>query len=120
MLGVVLDESALFPSEESAQPEIEILRACVPALLTTKGLVVGVSTPYGQRGLLFEKYRDALGKDDAEVLVVKGGSTTFNPTLDQAQIDKELAADPEANKAEYEALFRSDLSAYVDRATVEA
>jgi len=27
MLGVVLDESALFPSEESAQPEIEILRA---------------------------------------------------------------------------------------------
>jgi hypothetical protein len=62
MLGVVLDESALFPSEESAQPEIEILRACVPALLTTKGLVVGVSTPYGQRGLVFEKYRDALGR----------------------------------------------------------
>jgi len=58
MLGVVLDESALFPSEESAQPEIEILRACVPALLTTKGLVVGVSTPYGQRGLVFEKYRE--------------------------------------------------------------
>ena len=82
--------------------------------------MVGVSTPYGQRGLVFEKYRDALGKDDAEVLVVKGGSTTFNPTRDQAQIDKELAADPEANKAEYEALFRSDLSAYVDRATVEA
>ena len=120
MLGVVLDESALFPSEESAQPEIEILRACVPALLTTKGLVAGVSTPYGQRGLVFEKYRDALGKDDAEVLVVKGGSTTFNPTRDQAQIDKELAADPEANKAEYEALFRSALSADVDRATVEA
>ena len=106
LLAVVLDESALFRSDESANPDFEILRACVPALLTTKGMVIGISTPYGQRGLLFERHRDHFGKDGDDVLVVQGASTTFNPTLDQGQIDKELAADAEANRAEYLAEFR--------------
>ena len=50
LLAVVLDETALFRDEASAQPDIEIYRACVPALLTTKGMMVGISTPFGQRG----------------------------------------------------------------------
>jgi hypothetical protein len=112
---VVLDETALFRDEASPQPDIEIYRACVPALLTTKGMMVGISTPFGQRGLLFERYRDYFGRDDDEVLVVKGSSTKLNPTLDQGWIDAELARDPEANKAEYSAEFRTALSAYIDR-----
>ena len=119
LLAVVLDETALFRDEASAQPDIEIYRACVPALLTTKGMMVGISTPFGQRGLLFERYRDYFGRDDDEVIVVEGSSTKLNPTLDQGWIDAELARDPEANKAEYSAEFRTDLSAYIDRATVE-
>jgi hypothetical protein len=119
LLAVVLDETALFRDEMSAQPDVEILRACVPALLTTKGMVIGISTPYGQRGLVFEKYRDHFGQDDDTVLVVKGSSTQFNPTLDLEQIKREIASDPLANRAEYEAEFRADMCAYVDRATVE-
>ena len=98
LLAVVLDETALFRDEASAQPDIEIYRACVPALLTTKGMMVGISTPFGQRGLLFERYRDYFGRDDDEVLVVKGSSTKLNPTLDQGWIDAELARDPEAEQ----------------------
>lgn len=52
--------------------------------------------------------------------MVKGSSLALNPTLDQGWIEAELARDPEANKAEYAAEFRTDLAAYIDRATVEA
>ena len=84
LLAAVLDETSMWRSEESAAPDVEVLRAIVPALMTTKGMIVGISTPYAQRGLLFEKYRDHFAKDDADTLVIKGSSTAFNPTLDQA------------------------------------
>ena len=115
LIAVILDEAALFRSEESSNPDVEILRACMPGLLTTRGMAVVISTPYGQRGLVFEKYRDHYGKPGDDVLVLKGSSMQFNQTLDRVQIDKEIAADPEGNLAEYEAQFRSDLAAYISR-----
>ena len=46
------------------------------------GMLIGISSPYAQRGLLFSKHRDCFGKDDAKVLVVQAGTKTFNPTID--------------------------------------
>ena len=119
LVACVMDETAQWRDELSALPDVEALRAVVPALLTTKGLVIGISTPYGQRGLLFEKFRDFYGKSDPDTLVIKGSTTTFHPIVDHAQIERELAEDPEGNRSEYLADFRSDLSAYCDRAVVE-
>jgi hypothetical protein len=119
LLAIVLDEAAQFRSEESAVPDIEIWRAAIPGLLTSRGMAIAISTPYGEQGLVYEKHRDNFGKDSDDVLVVKGSSMQFNPTLDEAQIAKELAADPEGARAEWEAEFRANLSAYIDRASLE-
>jgi len=118
LLAAILDETALWRSEESSLPDVEAFRALLPALMTTRGMIVGISTPYSQRGLLFERFRDYFGKDDDDVLVVKGSTARFNPLADTIWINKQLADDPEANKAEFLAEFRGDWSAYVDRETV--
>ena len=85
LVACVMDETAQWRDELSALPDVEALRAVVPALLTTKGLVIGISTPYGQRGLLFEKYRDFYGKSDPDTLVIKGATTTFHPIVDASK-----------------------------------
>ena len=38
----------------------------------------------------------------------------MNPTIPQALIDRDMAADPEAAGSEWEAEFRSDLASFLD------
>jgi len=52
--------------------------------------------------------------------VVLGTSLQFNPTLDQAEIDRQLALDPEKAGAEYLSQWRDDLTNFLDRMLVEA
>jgi hypothetical protein len=87
--------------------------------MTTKGLTIGISSPFAERGLLWERYRDFYAKDDPDTLIIKGGTLAFNPTLSAEDIDKELALDPEGGKAEWLGEFRANLSAYIDRASLE-
>lgn len=119
LLAAVFDEAAFWRSEESSMPDIETYRAVLPALATTGGMLVGISSPYAQRGLLFEKHRASFGRDDANVLVVQGGTAVFNPTLDASVIEQAEREDPESAQAEWHAQFRGDLSLLVDRAAVE-
>jgi hypothetical protein len=57
---------------------------------------------------------------DDGVLVVQGKSATFNPQLSEAAIAQAVADDPEGNRSEYEAEFRSDLAAFLDDETIDA
>lgn len=118
--AVVLDECAFWRSEESATPDVETYAALVPAMVTLPGaMLIGISTPYRRSGLLFEKWRQHFGKSDDDVLVVRGASRLFNPTLPLAIIDKALDRDPEAARAEWLAEWRSDLADFVSRAAVD-
>jgi hypothetical protein len=119
LLAVIADESAFWRDETSSQPDIEIYRACTPALAASGGMWVGISSPYSQRGLLYAKHRAAFGKSDPLCLVVQGPTTAFNATIDLSIIAAADAEDSEAAQAEWHGLFRGDLSSYVDRAVVE-
>jgi len=121
-VAVVASESAFWHSDEtSANPDSEILGAIRPALLTTKGLLVQISTPYARKGELFEAYHRHFGtKGDGRTLVVQGPSIAFNPTLDAAEIERAYAEDPEAASAEYGGEFRNDLRAFVTRDVIMA
>jgi len=114
LLCAIFDEISYWRSDESANPDVETYRAVLPSLATTAGLLIGISSPYRRRGLLHDKHRDAFGQDDDDVLVVQGASTLFNPTLDNHVIDRARQSDPEAARAEWDAEFRSDLSAFLD------
>jgi hypothetical protein len=120
LLAVVGDETSYWRDVDSAQPDVEIYRACMPALAASKGLWVGISTGFRRLGLLYQKWRDHYGQDGDDVLVVQGASSTFNPSLDLGMIERAKAADPEAAESEWGGGFRADISAFLDDPTVEA
>jgi len=116
----VLDEVAFYRDEGSASPDIETYNAIMPGMVTLPGaMLVGISSPYRKSGLLYAKDRDHYGRDSDDVLVVGGPSIAFNPTLDQREIDKSMAADPAAGRSEWLGLYRDDVASYLDRDLVE-
>lgn len=118
LLCVLMDELAFYRADNSASPDVEVYRAAVPGLATTGGMVIGFSSPYARRGLLYDKWRKHYGKP-GDVLVVQGGTLDFNPTLDRRVIDDALEDDPEAAKAEWLGRFREDVEAFVSRAVLD-
>src|SRR5262245_5474810 len=103
LLAAIIDEVAFLRDETSSIPDIEVYRALLPALATTGGMLVGISTPYRRTGLLYQKHRDFYGIDDADVLVVAGNAKRFNPTIDVSIIERARASDPESARAEWDA-----------------
>ena len=116
----IFDEVAFWRDESSANPDEEVYAALLPSLATIpNALLVGISTAYRRSGLLFTKFHDHYGQNDPDVLVVKGESRQFNPTLPQSVIEKALARDPDAARAEWLSEWRTDLADFVDRIVVE-
>jgi hypothetical protein len=118
LVACVFDEAAFWRDESSAAPDVEMYRAVRPALVTTAGMLIGISTPYRKAGLLYQKHKQHFAVD-GDVLVVQGASEVFNPTLEAVALAEERAADPAAAVSEWDAQFRADLSAYLDDATVD-
>jgi phage terminase large subunit-like protein len=66
IVGAICDEIAFWPSEDSANPDTEILNALRPAMATVPGaLLLCISSPYARRGALWEAYRAHYGQEDA-------------------------------------------------------
>ena len=102
LLAVVGDETSFWRDETSAQPDVEIFRACAPALAASRAVIwIGISTGYRKIGLLYQRWRDHFGHDSDDVLVVQGPSSQFNPSLDLGMIERANAADPEAAETEW-------------------
>jgi hypothetical protein len=118
----VADELAIWYQDSTyANPDVEILAAVRPGLLTTRGPLILASSPYAKRGVLWDRYRRHYGPDGAPaILVAHGASRDFNPTLPQEQIDRALEEDRPRNSAEYLAQFRSDLEGFVSLEVVES
>lgn len=120
-IGAIGDEVAFWMTDGAANPDAEILNALRPALATTGGPLIVISSPYARRGELWETFKRHHGPDgDPLILVAKGASKTFNPTLPQRVIDRALEKDPAAAKAEYLAEFRADIEQFVSLEVVEA
>ncbi len=119
----ILDEVAFWWNNElSANPDREILRAIKPSMVMVPGsLVLGLSSPYAMRGLLYEKHRDDYGRDDARVLVWQADTATMNPQVDADTIAEAYRDDPEAAACgSFGAQFRDDLAAFVSPDIVRA
>jgi hypothetical protein len=121
-IAVICDELAFWRSEETSRnPDREILDAARPALATTGGPLIVISSPYAQTGELWNTYKQHNGPDgDPLILVARAPSRTMNPTLKKKVVDRAYERDAASARAEYAAEFRSDLSGFVDLETVEA
>ena len=113
-IAVLADEAAFWHTDESANPDVEILNAVRPGLATTGGPLIIASSPYAKRGVLWDTYRRHYGAEgDPLILVAKGASRDFNPSLPQSVVDRALERDPASACAEFLGEFRSDLQAYI-------
>jgi hypothetical protein len=113
VVAFVGDEVAVWRSEDSANPDSEILAAVLPAMATIPGaLLIGISSPYARRGILWERYRDHYGHS-GDVLVWQADSRSMNPTLSEAIVARAYKDDPVAAAAEYGAQFRQDVSGFL-------
>jgi hypothetical protein len=119
LCACIFDEVAYWRDDTTATPDAEVYSAVLPALLTTKGMLVGISSPYRRMGLLHAKHKRHFGVDDADTLVVQGSSKQFNQTLDTAAIAAQQEADPAAARSEWDAQFRDDIAGFLDDALIE-
>lgn len=120
-VAAIVDEVSYWLVEGTANPDVEILDALRPSLATTEGMLIGISSPYGRRGELYNVYRRDFGPDgDPRILVAKGASRVFNPSLPQRIVDRAYQRDPASAVAEYGGEFRTDVEATFTREAVEA
>jgi len=120
VVACLADEIAFWRSENSTNPDYEILDAIRPGMATIpNAMLICLSSPYAKRGALYEAYKNHYGKD-GDVLVWQADTRTMNPTVSQKVIDRAYERDPVSAQAEYGAQFRSDIESFVIREAVEA
>jgi hypothetical protein len=114
-IAVIGDESAFWLNEgASSNPDSEIIASVRPALATTGGPLILISSPHARRGELWSIYSRHFGAHgDPLLLVAQATTQTMNATLPQSVVDRAYARDPQNAAAEYGAQFRSDLEAFV-------
>jgi hypothetical protein len=120
-VGAICDEIATWwSSEESANPDKEILRALRPTLSTPNGILIAISSPYAKRGELYKVFRKHYDPDGhPAILVAKAPTRIMNPTVEQERIDRAYEEDPEAAAAEWGVEFRGDLEVFVSREAID-
>ncbi len=117
---IVADECAHWRSDTSTEPDTEILEALRPGQATfRRPLLVAISSPHARRGALWQTFKDHYGKD-GDVLVVRGATTDFNPTVPQTEVDRAVARDPAAAQSEWFGQFRTDVESFLSLEAVEA
>jgi hypothetical protein len=111
---------AFWHSDDSANPDVEILSALRPAMATLPGSVLlCISTPYARRGALWTAYDRHHGRD-SDVLVWQADTRAMNPTVPEAFISRAYEQDPLAAAAEYGAQFRRDIESFVSPDALDA
>jgi hypothetical protein len=117
---VIFDEVAHWRSEDTVSPDREVYAAVLPSLATLPGaMLVGISTPYAKRGLLYDRWKAHFGGSSDDVLVIQAASQQLNPTLDPAVVAAAMEEDPAKAKAEWLAEWRDDLASFIDITMVE-
>jgi hypothetical protein len=117
----LLDELAFFASDGSAASDVELLNALRPSQATIPtSLLLGISSPYGRRGVLYNEHREHFGKNSAPTLIWQAASEVMNPTISKATIQSAYLRDPISAACEWGGLFRNDLESFISREAVEA
>lgn len=117
-----IDELAfLNASDGSANPDSEVLAALRPGLISIpNSLLIGLSSPWGKRGALYEQFQKYYGKDSSDdVLIWKADSRTMNPSLSENAIQAAYDRDPVSARTEFGSEFREDLSGFLTAEVLE-
>ena len=119
----IIEEAAFLESDEdSANPDVELLRALRPALARVPGsLLCVVSSPYARSGILHaaaQRHED--GTTPPHEIYINAPTDELNPTFDKTAISDAYAEDPTGAATEYGAAFRNDIETFVSLEAVAA
>lgn len=118
---VLVEEAAFLPTDQSANPDVELIRAIRPALARVSGsLLCVVSSPYARRGILWEAWKKYHEQSEVDVVLVQAPTSDLNPTFDKRAIAKAYEEDPASAAAEYGGQFRSDVETFITREVLDA
>ncbi len=121
LAAAICDEIAFWRSEESANPDFEIINALRPGLATIpESMLLCLSSPYARRGALWEAYQKHFGKEGDPILVWQANTLSMNPTISEEIIKQSYEDDESRARAEYGAQFRSDVESFVSRESLDA
>ena len=122
VVAALCDELAFWRNDEgTANPDTEIINALRPAMATIPGArLLKASSPYARRGVLWADYRKHFGTENASTLVWQATTREMNPSVPQSFIDAAYEDDASNAAAEFGALFRTDLEAYITKEVVDA
>ena len=121
IVAFLADEIAFWPSDDSANPDSEILDSVRPAMATIPtAIMLCISSPYARRGALWDAYKKFYAMEDSDVLVVQAPSRTMNSTLSEKVVQAAYARDDASASAEYGAEFRKDIESFVSLESIAA
>ena len=121
IVAALCDELAYWPTDDSAEPDYEVLNALRPGMATIpNAMLLCASSPYARKGALWGAHRTHFGRDGDPVLVWQAPTRTMNPTVRQSVVDKAMERDPASAMAEFGAQFRTDVEGYINREVVLA
>jgi hypothetical protein len=120
--AALADESCFWNTDDgSANPDTEIFAALSPAMATIPGaMMFKASSPYAKRGSMYDDFKRYYGREGSPVLVWKAATWTMNPSVPQSFIDAAYERDPASAAAELGSEWRTDVSGWLDLATIEA
>jgi Phage Terminase len=120
VVAAICDEIAFWRSDESANPDVEILNALRPAMATIpNSMLLCLSTPYSRRGALWTAYKQHFGKP-GDTLIWQSPTRSMNPSVPASVIDAAFEEDSATASAEFGAEFRSDVEAYITQECVDS
>jgi hypothetical protein len=119
--ALIGDEVAFWRSEEfSANADREILNAARPSLATTGGMMGCITSPHMRSGEAYNTFAQHFGeKGDPGILVGRGPTQRFNPTISDKIVERAYRRDPIIAATEWGGEFRSDLESYIGLETIQ-
>jgi hypothetical protein len=85
VVSAVVDEIAFLKSEDdgASNTDEELIGALLPGMATVENaILVCLSSPHREQGVLYDAYRDHFGNNESEdVLVVQADTRALNPTV---------------------------------------
>jgi hypothetical protein len=124
-IAVLGSECAHWRTDEfAASSDEEVVGAAEPsmAMCSDGGLLMLGSSVYRKRGFMYRRYIELHGSQDApeDTLCWFAPSATMNPRLPRHIVERALAENPPKARAEFQNVWREDLSDFVPLDAIDA
>jgi hypothetical protein len=118
LIGILWDEVAFNSGDSNDQETLNALRPGMASI--PDSVLIGLSSPYSKRGVLFNEFQQHYGKDESETLIWKASSEFMNSSLNPRAIAAAYARDPISAKSEFGAEFRESSDAFLTQEQLDA